>query len=280
VQSLLPAHRLVFLLRAARLARSSYYYNATKPAAETDRYADIVRAIIAINVRHVGRYGYRRMTLALRKEGFTLNHKTVRKLMKQHGLTCHIRRKKYRSYMPGGGPASDNLLARNFRAEHSGMKWCTDVTEFRVGEHKLYLSVVQDMYSHEIVAWHTSRSPSQRLVCKMLDEALKVNYRKKGLILHSDQGWHYKTLMWRAMLADGGVTQSMSRKGNCLDNAVMENFFSHLKAEMYHRKRYDSVEALRCDVVDYINYYNNERISLKTGGVSPVEYRTQMEMQR
>lgn len=247
---------------------------------ETDRYADIVRAIIAINVRHVGRYGYRRMTLALRKEGFALNHKTVRKLMKQNGLTCHIRRKKYRSYMPGGGQASDNLLARNFKAESCGMKWCTDVTEFRAGEHKLYLSVIQDLYSHEIVAWRTARRPSQRLVCKMLGDALKVNYRKEGIILHSDQGWHYKSLMWRAMLAGAGMTQSMSRKGNCLDNAVMENFFSHLKAEMYHRKKYDSVEVLRRDVVEYIHYYNNERISLKTGGMSPKEYQAQMEMQQ
>lgn len=279
MQSLLSAHRLIFLLRAARLPRSSYYYHVSKPVAETDRYADIVRAMTAINERHVGRYGYRRMTLALKKEGFTLNHKTVRKLMKQHGLTCRIRRKKYRSYMPGG-EASDNLLARNFRAESSGMKWCTDVTEFRVGEHRLYLSVIQDLYNHEIVAWHTSQRPSQRLVCKMLDDALKVKYRKEGIILHSDQGWHYKTLMWRAMLADAGVTQSMSRKGNCLDNAVMENFFSHLKAEMYHRKRYDSVEQLRRDVNAYIHYYNNERISLKTGGTSPAEYRAQMETQQ
>ena len=280
MQSLISAHRLIFLLRAARLARSSYYYHASKPVVETDRYAVVVQAITAINMRHMGRYGYRRMKLALRKEGFTLNHKTVRKLMKQHGLTCCIRRKKYRSYMPGGGQASENLLARNFRAESSGMKWCTDVTEFRAGEHKLYLSVVQDLYSHEIVAWHTSRRPSQRLVCKMLDDALKVKYRKKGLILHSDQGWHYKTLMWRAMLADAGVIQSMSRKGNCLDNAVMENFFSHLKAEMYHRKRYDCVEVLRHDVIKYINYYNNERISLKTGGMSPAEYRALMEKQQ
>lgn len=280
MQSLISAHRLILLLRAARLARSSYYYHASKPAGETDRYADIVQAITAINLRHMGRYGYRRMTLALRKEGFTLNHKTVRKLMKQHGLSCSIRRKKYRSYMPGGGQASDNLLARNFRAENSGMKWCTDITEFRAGEQKLYLSVVQDLYNNEIVAWRCSRRPSQHLVCQMLDEALKVAYRKKGMILHSDQGWHYKTLMWRAMLADAGVTQSMSRKGNCLDNAVMENFFSHLKAEMYHRNSYDSVEVLRQDVAEYIRYYNHERISLKCGGMSPSEYRASMEMQQ
>lgn len=123
--------------------------------------------------------------------------------------------------MPEGGPASDNLLARNFRAEHSGIKWCT---EFRAGEGKLYLSVIQDLYDYEIVARSTSHSPSQYMLRKTLDDALKVTYRKKGVILHSDQGRHYKTLMWRVILADAGVTQSMSRKGNCLDNAVMEIF--------------------------------------------------------
>lgn len=275
----MPAHRLIFLLRAARLPRSSYYYHASRPAADPGKYVDIVQAMSAIHRHHVGRYGYRRMTLALKKEGFTLNHKTVRKLMKQHGLRCCIRRKKYRSYMPGG-QAVDNLLDRNFKTESSGMKWCTDITEFRAGEHKLYLSALLDLYNNEIVAWETSRRPSQRLVCKMLDEALKASARKKELILHSDQGWHYKTLMWRAMLSDAGIMQSMSRKGNCLDNAVMENFFSHLKAEMYHRKRYDSVEALRRDIAEYIHYYNHERISLKTGGLSPVQYRAQTEIRQ
>ncbi|AFJ45165.1 putative integrase [Shimwellia blattae DSM 4481 = NBRC 105725] len=261
------------------MPRSTYYYQCARSDTTTDKYADIVLAIQAIYKHHAGRYGYRRMTLALRKEGFTLNHKTVRKLMKEHGLLCQLRRKKYRSYMGGCSVTAENLLARNFRACSSGLKWCTDITEFRAGTHKLYLSVIQDLFNKEIVAWHTSLRPSLGLVCKTLDKSLKGKNYRPELILHSDQGWHYHTLMWRSMLADAGIRPSMSRKGNCLDNAVMENFFSHLKTEMYYRKEYRDPEELRRDIAKYIHYFNQERISLKTGGVSPVEYRAQVEKQ-
>ena len=186
----------------------------------------------AISQRHAQRYGYRRMTKALRDQGFMLNHKTVRRLMKEHGLTCQLRRKRYRSYMPDGGLASSNLLARDFSAERSGMKWCTDVTEFRVAGQKLYLSALQDLFNNEIVAWNMSTSPSLPLVCRMLHKALKAHRHNEGLVLHSDQGWAYRTPAWRLMLEKAGIVQSMSRKGNCLDNAVIENFFSHLKVEM------------------------------------------------
>ncbi len=233
--------------------------------------------IIALHRRHRGRYGYRRLTLALRKEGVVLNHKTVRRLMKLHGLRCHVRRRKYRSWMNDGNRASGNLLARDFRAGRSGMKWCTDVTEFSAGGEKLYLSVVQDLFNGEIIAWQTAQRPALSLTCKMLEQALKVPGRKAGLMLHSDQGWQYRTPLWRAMLAEAGVIQSMSRKGNCFDNAVMENFFSHLKAEMYCCRKYDSVDVLRRDINAYIRYYNNERICLRTG-MSPVEYRALKEM--
>ncbi len=280
MQSLLDAHRLPCLLYAARLSRSTYYYHVAHPAREPARYADAVRAMQAISLRHAQRYGYRRMTQALRNQGFTLNHKTVRRLMKAHGLTCRLRRKRYRSYRPEGGQASANLLARNFSAEHSGLRWCTDVTEFRAGGQKLYLSALQDLFNNEIVAWNMSTTPSQPLVCRMLHKALKARRHKEGLVLHSDQGWAYRTPAWRLMLEKAGITQSMSRKGNCLDNAVMENFFSHLKVEMYYRKKYSSVKELGRDIRAYIRYYNHERISLKTGGMSPVAYRAQAEKRR
>ena len=277
MQSLLAAHRLPCLLYAARLSRSTYYYHVSHPAHDTERYAEAVSAMKAISQRHAQRYGYRRMTKALRDKGFMLNHKTVRRLMKEHGLTCQLRRKRYRSYMPDGGLASSNLLARDFSAERSGMKWCTDVTEFRVAGQKLYLSALQDLFNNEIVAWNMSTSPSQPLVCRMLQRAVKAGRHKEGLILHSDQGWAYRTPAWRLMLEKAGRTQSMSRKGNCLDNAVIENFFSHLKVEMYYRKKYGTVKELERDIRLYIRYYNTERISLKTGGLSPVAYRAQAE---
>lgn len=233
--------------------------------------------ITALHKRHRGRYGYRRITIALRKEGVMLNHKTVRKLMKLQGLCCHVRRRKYRAWMNNGSPSSPNLLARSFRAGQSGTKWCTDVTEFRVGGEKLYLSVVQDLFNGEIIAWQMAQRPALTLTCRMLEKALKVPGRKEGLMLHSDQGWQYRTPMWRSMLAGSGIIQSMSRRGNCLDNAVMENFFSHLKTEMYYCRRYESVDVLKRDIVAYISYYNHERICLRTG-MSPVEYRASKEM--
>lgn len=277
MQSLQTAHRLPCLLYAARLSRSTYYYHVTHPAHDTERYADAVSAMKVISQRNAQRYGYRRMTRALRDKGFVLNHKTVRRLMKEHGLTCQLRRKRYRSYMPDAGLASANLLARDFSAEKSGIKWCTDVTEFRAGGQKLYLSALQDLFNNEIVAWSMSTSASQPLVCRMLHKALKAKKHSEGLVLHSDQGWAYRTPAWRLMLEKAGIVQSMSRKGNCLDNAVMENFFSHLKVEMYYRKKYGSVKELERDIKAYIRYFNTERISLKTGGLSPVTYRTQVE---
>lgn len=159
------------------------------------------------------------------------------------------------------------------------MKWCTDITEFRIGEDKLYLSVVQDLFSREIIAWQTASRPELSLACGMLKKALKAKCRKKGLLLHSDMGWHYRTPKWRSMLKRVKVKQSMSRKGQCQDNAVMENFFSHLKAEMYHRKKYDTVAELTNDIKAYMRYYNTKRISQKTGGMSPKEYRAHVEEQ-
>ena len=277
MQSLRHEHRLRLLLRAARLSRSVYYYHASKPDAGEGRYAAAVLAMTVLNTRHAERYGYRRMTLALRAEGIVLNHKTVRKLMKQHGLTCRLRRRKYNSYRHDGGPSSANLLARNFHATGCGLKWCTDVTEFRVGENKLYLSAIQDLFNGEIVAWHMTARPVQALASVTLEKALRIKWRRKGLMLHSDQGWHYRTPVWRSALSKAKITQSMSRKGICHDNAVMENFFSHLKVEMYHRQNYDSAELLRKDIDAYIHYYNHERISEKNQGMSPVEYRVHSE---
>lgn len=132
-------------------------------------------------------------------------------------------------------------------ATRSGIKWCTDVTEFRAGGQKLYLSALQDLFNNEIVAWNMSTSASQPLVYRMLHKVLKAHRHSEGLVLHSDQGWAYRTPAWRLMLEKAGIVQSMSRKGNCLDNAVMENFFSYLKVEMYYRKRYGCVKELERD---------------------------------
>ncbi|CRK84718.1 IS3 family transposase OrfB [Neobacillus massiliamazoniensis] len=173
---------------------------------------------------HKGRYGYRRITLELRNQGFLINHKTVQRLMKELGLKSLVRMKKYRSYKGNMGKIATNILQRDFVATKPNEKWVTDVTEFHLFGEKLYLSPVLDLYNGEIIAYNIQSRPTYELVSKMLDKAVTCLSEGDAPVLHSDQGWHYQMKQYSYALKQHGITQSMSRKGNCLDNAVMENF--------------------------------------------------------
>lgn len=267
-------HPLAALLKAAGLARSTYYYQE-KAVQAADKHADLKDEIGAVYASHKGRYGYRRITATLRQVGQRVNHKTVQKLMQELGLKSLARPKKYRSYRGEVGRVAPNLLARQFEAERPNQKWVTDVTEFNVRGEKLYLSPVMDLYNGEIVAYETSRRPVFKLVGSMLNKALTRLSPDDQPILHSDQGWQYQQPNYRHMLAARSVTQSMSRKGNCLDNAAMESFFGTLKAEFFHLNRFESVDQLQAGICQYIHYYNHDRIKLKLKGLSPVQYRAQ-----
>lgn len=225
--------------------------------------------------RHKGRYGYRRITLALRNEGCLLNHKTVRKLMRKQSLASNLRSKKYRSYKGTYGTIAPNMLQRDFHAQAPNQKWVTDVTEFNLKGKKLYLSPVLDLYNSEIIAWNMETHPGMLLVDKMLDEALEKLQPGDAPVLHSDQGWQYQMASYQTRLASNEVKQSMSRKGNCLDNAVVENFFGLLKTECWFNEEYEDTDQLKNAVDEYIHYYNHERIKVKLNGLSPVQYRTQ-----
>lgn len=224
--------------------------------------------------RHKGRYGYRRITLSLNDKGFRVNHKKVLRLMRSLGLKSKVRIKKYRSYKGSVGRIAPNHLERNFSAMAPNEKWVTDITEFNVKGEKLYLSPVLDLYNGEIIAYETARRPVLPLVMNMLRKAYRRLTEKQEPMLHSDQGWHYQHAAYRQKLVDKGLNQSMSRKGNCLDNAVIESFFGTLKSELFYQKRFESVEELERDIKKYIRYYNHERIKLKLKGLSPVQYRT------
>lgn len=274
VQELRPKHPLALLLRAARLSRSTFYYHL-KALDAVDRYAELKQRIAAVYARHKGRYGYRRITATLRQSGELVNHKTVQKLMRTLGLKSLVRARKYRSYQGQSHHVAVNVLARRFEAERPNEKWVTDVTEFNVHGEKLYLSPVMDLYNGEIVAYETSRRPAFKLVSNMLKKALARLPPAERPVLHSDQGWQYQQAHYRHMLTERSVTQSMSRKGNCLDNAAMESFFGTLKAEFFHLNRFDSIEALQTGIRQYIHYYNHDRIKLKLKGLSPVQYRDQ-----
>ncbi|MDQ4657305.1 IS3-like element ISKpn1 family transposase, partial [Klebsiella pneumoniae] len=208
----------------------------------------------------------------LRKQGLRINHKTVQRLMAELSLRSVIRAKKYRAWKGRTGEAAPNILSRNFGASKANEKWVTDVTEFPVQGKKLYLSSVLDLFNREVIAYSLSERPVMEMVNTMLDGAFPKLRPGDAPLLHSDQGWHYRMRSYQERLKAHGMTQSMSRKGNCLDNAVMENFFGTLKSECFYLREFRSVSALRKAVEDYIHYYNNERISLKLKGLSPVEY--------
>ena len=184
VQKLRQRHSLDILLSIAQLPRATFYYHL-KQMQKDDKYASVKEEIAAIYHEHKGRYGYRRITAELRKRKFSLNHKTVQRLMKELGLVCRVRMKKYRSYKGEVGKIAPNLLNRDFRAEKPNQKWVTDVTEFSLFGEKLYLSPILDLHSSDLVSYTISDS----MVTTMLDEAFTKIPDRTSLILHSDQGW-------------------------------------------------------------------------------------------
>ena len=274
IQELRQEYDLATLLEIAQLAKATYYYHRRKQES-VDKYAQAKAEIQAIFHDNKGRYGYRRITDELRNREFRLNHKTVQRLMKELGLVCRVRMKKYRSYKGEVGKIADNELNREFRAEKPNQKWVTDVTQFRLFGQKLYLSPILDLCSGDIVSYTISGSPNLEMVTSMLEQAFRELPDNTGLILHSDQGWHYQHKQYRQMLAEKGIKQSMSRKGNCYDNSVMENFFGHLKSELLYLQEFDSLEHFKAELIDYIDYYNNRRIKARLKGLPPALHRQQ-----
>lgn len=262
------------LLSAAEIPRSTFYYYKNK-LESPDKYQEIKDNIHDIYHKNQGRYGYRRITLVLRQRGFVINHKTVQRLMRCLGLKSMVRIKKYRSYRGEIGKIAPNLIQRDFTATKPNQKWTTDITEFSLFGTKLYLSPILDMYNSEIISYTISERPVLKQVMDMVEQAFKKHPNVSGLIFHSDQGWQYQHKHYQQMLKDKGVQQSMSRKGNCLDNSVMENFFGLLKSELLYLKKFKSMDHFKSELIEYIEYYNNERIKSKLKGLSPVEYRTQ-----
>ena len=233
--------------------------------------------IVIIFNENKKRYGYRRITKELHNNDICVNHKTVRKLMKQLGLVCQVRSKrKYSSYKGEVGEVAPNLLERHFKTNQPNRKWVTDVTEFKVNDQKLYLSPILDLFNGEVVSYNLSRHPNFKKITDMLEGAFqKLPDKVDNLILHSDQGWQYQHKHYRKLLNDNGIIQSMSRKGNCLDNAVMENFFGILKSELLYLKEFDSIEQFKQELIEYLDYYNNCRIKAKLKGLPPAVHRKQ-----
>ena len=240
-----------------------------------DKYASVKEKITTIYHENRGRYGYRRITAELRKRKFSVNHKTVQRLMKELGLVCRVRMKKYRSYKGEVGKIAPNLLNRDFHAEKPNQKWVTDVTEFSLFGEKLYLSPILDLCSSDLVSYTISDRPALSMVTTYAGRGRFAKIpAETNLILHSDQGWQYQHKQYQQMLREKGVRQSMSRKGNCLDNAVIENFFGLLKSELLYLQEFRSMEHFKLELIEYLDYYNNRRIKAKRKGLAACNSQT------
>ena len=190
-------------------------------------------------------------------------------------LKSVVRVKKYKSYRGQVGKVAPNHLARKFEARNPNEKWVTDVTEFNVAGQKVYLSPILDLYNREIVSFTIDKHPHAQLVPEMIKQAFKRLQSHEQPLIHSDQGWQYQMGSYQHLLKQHGMTQSMSRKGNCLDNAAMESFFGVLKSEFYYTKKFTDADHFIKELKGYIWYYNHERIKTKLKGLSPVQYRNQ-----
>ena len=263
---------LRFMLDWVKMARSTFYYHIAH-AEDNDGYDELRRKIKTKFEVSKRRYGYRRICLQFRGDGYIVNHKTVLKLMKQMGLHPNRKKRHYHSYKGDVGKVAPNILQRDFKAEKPNLKWTTDVTQVNIKDYKVYLSPILDMFNGEIISYTISRSPNLSMVIKMLNKAFSKHKDLDGLIMHSDQGWHYQHARYQKMLLDHNIKQSMSRKGNCLDNAMMENFFGLMKNELLYVNDYESIENFEKDLRKYIVWYNNKRIKLRLKGMSPVQYR-------
>lgn len=255
------------------MARSVFYYHLKRLDA-MDKYSTEKEMIKNIFHEHKGRYGYRRVTAEMHNRGFVINHKTVRQLMTVMGLKSVIRKVRYRSYKGPVGKVAPNIINRDFLATAPNRKWATDITQINIGSTKLYLSPILDMFNGEIISYNISKSPNLKQVYDMLDKAFGKFDKLDGLILHSDQGWQYQNYGYRKRLKKHHIIQSMSRKGNCLDNAMAENFFGIMKSELLYPQKFESEEEFIKALEEYIEYYNNKRIKYRLKGKSPVQYRT------
>ena len=294
IDELRQKYTLKALLRVSGLSKSTYsYYHSIKHINAVNKRKNeddrILGIILPVFTHHRERYGYRRIILALNDELRGINHKRIQRIMSDHHLLGKQPRNRYHSYRGDNGEYKENLLlhkeideekhrtvyVRDFDTSRPNEKWTTDVSEFKAPDGKLYLSPIMDMYDRSIISYDISQNPDFVQTRRMIDRAFDQYENLEGLIFHSDQGWQYQMKPYQTWLKDKGIRQSFSRKGNCMDNSLMENFFSIMKNEMYYGYTYSSIEELRKAMEEYILYYNTERINAKRKGLPPLTYRQQ-----
>ncbi|SMX97966.1 putative transposase [Brevibacterium linens] len=262
------------LLSIAGLARSTFFYHQKRFDQKPAPYEQVRPRIREIFTDSRECYGHRKIWAVLVKEGITIAKETVLRLMQEMNIKTKVRRKRYNSHRGTVGTIVGNVLNREFTAEEPNEKWVSDVTEFAVADRKLYLSPVIDLFDTSVVSYSMSTSPNTALTNKSLTNACQGLRPGQKPLVHTDQGFQYQHVSWAAILTKHGATPSMSRKGNCWDNAMAENFFGQLKTEMFYLQKFNTVEDLEKAIDEYIHWYNFERISMRLGGLAPMEYRT------
>lgn len=264
------------LVEITEVSRSGYYkwLKRDGECAIDRRDEELIPFILKIFNDHKGNYGRKRIKLALENEyGITVNEKRVSRMMRKYGLQCKIRRKRFK-HRPQPHGKIPNILNRNFKANKQGIKFSIDITyvEVKKGNQKwMYVCAIKDLFNGEIVSYSIGTSQEMSLVHRTLDELTKKGFAK-GAILHSDQGFQFTNPAYIMRLKRMGITQSMSRRGNCWDNACIENFFGHMKCEMYNFSQPETIIEVIESVESFITYYNNKRIQTKLK-MSPVQYR-------
>ena len=247
------------------MAKSSYYYH--KSHIETRNKYQKEKEYIEFIFRGSNRtYGYRRIKLALNNlYNVKMSYKLVRKLMKECRIVCKVRKKRYRYISRISNKIVPNILNREFQADKPNKKWVTDVTEFRINRKRLYLSVIQDLFNGEIKGYSISRSPNQKLIMDSLKHSINPNIDLSELLIHSDQGILYQSPKFRNKLKKSKIIQSMSSKGNCYDNAVVESFFGTLKCETIYLSKIKTLGELISTIENYIkNKINFRRLFSRT----------------
>ncbi|PLR95904.1 IS3 family transposase [Bacillus sp. T33-2] len=260
------------------VSTSGYYKWVKRQASFSEKQLEdqkIKEKIMECHEKHRGIYGYRRVKTWLKKTyGLAINHKRIQRLRGEMGVTAVIRKKKPYYGKKEAYVISDNHLNRDFRSSKPNEKWVTDITYLIFNGQKLYLFAIKDLYNNEIVAYHVSRKNDLKLVIDTLKKAKKKR-NVKGILLHSDQGYQYTSRQYNNLLQKYKMKASMPRKGNCWDNACMENFFSHFKSECFHLYSFQTAEEVKDAVRRYIGFYNHQRFQGKLNNLSPYEYRTQ-----
>ena len=271
-------HDLGHLLACSGLARSTYYYALAHPARPTR--PELRGAVAEIFSRTANGCGHRQVAMCLRAElGARVADKTVLKMMREMGIRCGIRREtdyhRHNSYKGVVGETFENVIGRDFSADGPWRKMGTDVTEFKQPWGKAYFAPVYDFGSKKIVAWSTSTSPDMEQQELLLDRLLERMPEGARPVLHSDMGWQYQHAGWCERLKAAGIVQSMSRKGNCIDNGATEQVFGHIKDEFFRGRTWPDFESFKADLDDYVVHWNTRRRQVKLKGLTPEEFRSQ-----